>query len=218
MFRSTPLREGRPVAPEVLVYAIPFRSTPLREGRPAETHQKPILRLFRSTPLREGRQGEARRVSIEQMFRSTPLREGRLGASSPSRRGPDSVARPLARAREPGRPNRDAARRRREAAAGAGADPLRPDAGLAVRFLPRRGGGHGRGPRVDAGQRRPRSGERRCASPQFRRLRHARTTARVRHQRSRRDLAGPVGMGHQAPRRLVRAGRPRQRTDELGRS
>ena len=60
-------------------------------------------------------------------------------------------------------------------------------------------------------QRHPRAGLRRLPSAQLRRLRDARAPADLRHQRLRRDPSGALGVGRQASRRLVRAGRPLDR-------
>ena len=60
------------------------------------------------------------------------------------------------------------------------------------------------------------AGLRRCASAELRRVRHAGAANRVRHQRSRRDAAGAVGMGRQAAdreRRHRRAISPAERDD-----
>ena len=85
------------------------------------------------------------------------------------------------------------------ARAGAGADPVRPDAGVAVHVLPR-------APRRSwppTSPTTPRSGLlvavlRRRAPVELRRVRLARAAAGVRHQRLRRDAARPVGVGRQA--------------------
>ena len=62
-----------------------------------------------------------------------------------------------------------------------------------------------------AGDRHPCPGMRRRPPDEFRRLRHAGAPADLRHQRSRRDLAGALGVGRQAARRLLCARRPLQR-------
>ena len=78
-------------------------------------------------------------------------------------------------------------------------------------FLPRRGGGDGRRPRGDAADRPARAAVRRCAPVELRWVRVARTRARVRPQRLRRDVAGAVRVGRQAARREHRDRRPRTR-------
>ena len=93
----------------------------------------------------------------------------------------------------------------------AGADPVRPDARLAVRFLPRRRGDHGLRSGGHADHRDPRPGLRRRAHLELRRLRLARAFAAVRRQRLRRDRSGPVGMGREAAGRQHRDRRTRQR-------
>ena len=82
--------------------------------------------------------------------------------------------------------------------AGARADPLRTDVGLAVCLLPRCGVRHGLGPGRFAADRPARAALRRCASGQFRRLRLAGAAVAVRPQRLRRDASRPVGMGREA--------------------
>ena len=57
-----------------------FRSTPLREGRPNFFGWDEFGKAFRSTPLREGRLRHLRNDLGTIMFRSTPLREGRRRA------------------------------------------------------------------------------------------------------------------------------------------
>ena len=56
---------------------MPFRSTPLREGRPLKVDAEWLCYAFRSTPLREGRHPTVYHLRIPPLFRSTPLREGR---------------------------------------------------------------------------------------------------------------------------------------------
>ena len=81
------------------------------------------------------------------------------------------------------------------ARARAAPDPVRADGGVAVRVLPRRGGGHGDGPRVHADHRDPGAGVRRRARHQLREVRDARAQPRLRHQRLRRDGARARGSG-----------------------
>ena len=93
----------------------------------------------------------------------------------------------------------------------AGADPLRPDAGLAVCVLPRRRADHGGGSRADAELGSSRAAVRRRAPLELRDVRLARAGAGLRHQRLRRDGAGPVGVGREAS-----GGELRGRRRELG--
>ena len=95
--------------------------------------------------------------------------------------------------------------------AGAGADPLWADAGVAVHVLPRRG-------LPDGGRFGRRASERaggaalwRCASVQLRCVRRARPAAGVQHQRLRRDAAGPVRVGREAAGGQLRRGGPGSR-------
>ena len=99
---------------------------------------------------------------------------------------------------------------RRRAHARTHADPLRTHAAIAVHVLPRFCQCHGVRSVDGAGYRRPRPGLRRLPSAQLRRIRHARTEHRLRHQRLRRDLAGALGMGRQTAGCLVRPGRAGQ--------
>ena len=86
-------------------------------------------------------------------------------------------------------------------AAGAGArpDPLRPDEGVAVPVLPRRGGHHGHRPGHDPGERhaRPVCGDAHMSTSDSR---LAGAPPDVRHQRLRRDAARAMGVGRQAAR------------------
>ena len=98
-----------------------------------------------------------------------------------------------------------------DAGAGAGSDPVRPDAHLAVRVLP------GRRPADGGGSRRYPSDHpagpalRRRPPLQLRRVRRTGPTARVQRQRLRRDTAGPVRVGPQTSRGQLRRRRPGQR-------
>ena len=69
----------------------------------------------------------------------------------------------------------------------------------------------GRRPRRRAAHRAARAALRRRAPLELRRVRRARPAAGVRHQRLRRDAAGPVRVGRQAARRQLRRRRPRPR-------
>ena len=116
----------------------------------------------------------------------------------------------------PGRSGRVARAPGEDARAGAGADPLRADAGLAVHLLSRRGDDHGPRSRRDAAVGALRAVLRRCAPVELRRLRLAGTTAGVRHQRLRRDAPGAVGVGRQATGREHADRGARQRVPPQG--
>ena len=114
--------------------------------------------------------------------------------------------------------------RSRRPARGAGGDPgprarsaaLRADAGLAVHVLSRRGLPDGRRPR-GAAAHRPRDAALRRRPPlELRRLRRARPDPGVRLQRLRRDAAGSVRVGPQAPGRELRDRRARPRLRQEG--
>ena len=85
-----------------------------------------------------------------------------------------------------------------DARAGAGADSLRADAGLAVHVLSRGGADHGPRPRRDAAVGADGAVLRRCAPVELRGVRLAGAAAGVRRQRLRRDAPGSVGVGRQA--------------------
>ena len=95
--------------------------------------------------------------------------------------------------------------------AGAGADPLRADAGVAVHVLSRRGVPDGGRSGRDAPYGLGSAAVRRRASVELRCLRRPGSPAGVQHQRLRRDAAGPVRVGRQAARRQLRRRRPRPR-------
>ena len=99
----------------------------------------------------------------------------------------------------------------RDACPGAGPDPLRPDARVAVHVLPRGGADHGPGPRADAALGADGAVLRRRAPVELRRVRLTRAAAGVRYQRFRRDAPRTVGVGRQAPGREHADRRPRQR-------
>ena len=117
--------------------------------------------------------------------------KGEGGSGEGSSREP----RGLGSAGGPSGPRRPARGAGDVAGARARPDPVRPDAGLAVRLLPGRGRGHGRRPRGDAALRAHRPGLRRRAPVELRRVRLARAAAAVRHQRLRRDAARVRGNG-----------------------
>ena len=98
-----------------------------------------------------------------------------------------------------------------DARAGAGADPLRADAGLAVHVLPRRRVPDGRRPGGRAAHRAAHAALRRRAPVELRRLRRTGPAARLRAQRLRRDAPRAVRVGRQAPGRELRGRRPRPR-------
>ena len=88
---------------------------------------------------------------------------------------------------------------------------LRADAGVAVHVLPRGRLPDGGGSRRRAAHRPARAALRRRAPVELRWVRRARPAAGVRRQRLRRDAAGPVRVGPQAPGGELRGGRPRPR-------
>jgi hypothetical protein len=100
-------------------------------------------------------------------------------------------ARPREPARHPRAPGRHAPAR-------APADQVRPDGRIAVRVLPRVGGGDGSRPRLDGVVGAARAAVRRRPSGQLRHVRVARPDAGLRPERLRRDHSGPIRVGCQA--------------------
>ena len=94
---------------------------------------------------------------------------------------------------------------------GARADPVRPDAGVAVRVLPGSGAADGCRPGVDAELGLARAAVRGCPSLELRRLRVTGAPPGVRPERLRRDAGGPVGVGREAAGSEPRRGRSRER-------
>ena len=119
-------------------------------------------------------------------------------------------------ARRPSGPGRHPRGAERDARARARADPARADDRLAVHVLPRRRGDHGVGPVAHADDRAARAVLRRCAPVELRRVRGAGPPGRLRSQRLRRDAAGAVRVGRQAPGRELRRRRARQRPPSQG--
>ena len=113
----------------------------------------------------------------------------------------------------PGRHHREA---ERDAGARARADPARADDRLAVHVLSRDRGDHGVRPVAQPDDGAARAVLRRCAPVELRAVRGARSPARLRSQRLRRDAAGAVRVGRQAPRGELRRRRPRQRPPSQG--
>ena len=102
----------------------------------------------------------------------------------------------------------------REGAPARAASPApRAHGPLPVHLLPRLGARHGLRPGLHSGCRDPRPVLRGRPPVQLRRVRHAGAPGHLRHQRSRRDAPGPVGVGRQAPRGELRRGLPRQRPE-----
>ena len=116
----------------------------------------------------------------------------------------------------PARPGGAAGAAGRDPGARAGAHPLRPDAGVAVHLLPRRGADHGRRSGRHAPLGDHHAGLWRRPPDELRRVRVAGTPPGVRHQRLRRDLPGPVGVGRQAAGGQLRHRRARQRVLDQG--
>ena len=92
-----------------------------------------------------------------------------------------------------------------------GADPVRPDAFVCVRLLPRRRTDHGDGSLADAELGHSYPAMRRRAPLELRHVRLAGADPRLRRQRLRRDDAGAVGVGREAPVGELRDRGPRQR-------
>ena len=95
--------------------------------------------------------------------------------------------------------------------AGAGADPPRADAGVAVHVLPGSGAADGGGPGHHARVGAAGAAVRGCAPVQFRGVRLAGAAPGLRRQRLRRDPARPVRVGRQAAGRQPGRGGPGQR-------
>ena len=104
----------------------------------------------------------------------------------------------------------------RDARPRARSDPIRPNAGLAVYLLPRGGEDHGPRSRTDASLGAACPVLRRCAPVELRGVRLARTPARVRHQRLRRDAPRAMGVGRQASGGEHAGRRARQRLSNQG--
>ena len=113
----------------------------------------------------------------------------------------------------PGRHPREA---ERDARARARADPARADDRLAVHVLPRERGDHGVGSVAHPDDGVACAVLRRCAPVELRRVRGAGSPCRVRSQRLRRDAAGAVRVGRQAPGGERRRRRPWQRPPSQG--
>ena len=164
-------------------------------------------------PASEKGEGHGRTAARDQ-----PAAQGDpCGAGRARQGGAQARAAPLARARGspsrpagPGRPARGAGGR---PGPGPGAHPLRAHARLARHLLPGRRAAHGVGPGRDARLRAHGPAVRRRPPHELRPLPVARAKPRLRHQRLRRDAAGAVGVGRQAPRRELRdrGARPRLR-------
>src|SRR5260370_108761 len=108
MFRSTPLREGRPGVLTDIRGLIHFRSTPLREGRPARLGsinrfqivsihaparggtvvqgavKQRVKNSFDPRPCARGDSPFPHLCNPGMQFRSTPLREGRRPRPTPT--------------------------------------------------------------------------------------------------------------------------------------
>ena len=169
-------------------------------------------------------QREAGEVQIRRRTREAQRKraqaEGRLTPDAGRTRGPGQGRPRGGAAGRAGRvgPGLRPARSRRPArgavgvaGAGAGADPLRADARVAVHVLPRRGLPDGLGSRRRAEDGAGGAALRRCAPVELRRLRGRRPAADLQHQRLRRDAARPVRVGRQAAGRQLRRRRPRSR-------
>ena len=124
---------------------------------------------------------------------------------------PRTFARRVGAAAAPARPRRAARGAGADPRARARADPVRPDARLAVHVLPRRRLPDGVRPGRRPAHRPAHAALRRRPPVQLRRLRGARPPSRLRTQRLRRDAPRAVRVGRQAPRRELRRRRPRPR-------
>ena len=128
------------------------------------------------------------------------------GQGGPGRRSTVG-ARGMGAARSSTRPGRIARGAGEDTGGGSRTDPVRADAGLAVHVLPGGGVHHGRRSRGDATDGVARTAVWRRAPLQLRGLRGPGSAPRLRHQRLRRDAAGPVRVGRQAARRQLRGRR-----------
>ena len=184
----------------------PTAPDPVAESpRPKRAPRSPRQPAAKSQP-------SAPRPALQGEGRTAPHagRAGRAGQGCTGR-GRALGPRRVVFAGEPARPGRPARGAGKHARAGAGPDPVRAHARLAVHVLPRRrlrdGVGSLRWPEDGTG-----GAALRGRSPlQFRRVRRLRSAARLRHQRLRRDAAGPVRVGPETTRSELRDRRPRPR-------
>ena len=109
------------------------------------------------------------------------------------------------------RPGRAAGRAERHPGGRSGAGAARPDDGLAVHLLPRRGQDDGGRSRHHADGRPGGAAVRRRSPVQLRRLRLTGAAAAVRPQRLRRDIAWAVRVRPEADGRQLHDRRPQQR-------
>ena len=151
-------------------------------------------RLARAQAERASHRGRARR----------PRQGGPAGGAADGARGLGAGGRPA-------RPDRASRGTGRDPRARARPDPLRADARVALRVLPRRGARHGGRPVGDAALGHQRPALRRRPPVELRALRLARAADPLRHQRLRRDASRAMGMGREAPCRERRGARPRAR-------
>ena len=126
------------------------------------------------------------------------------GRPRPSSVGAAQAARDLAAAFRPARSGGDADRDQPASDLVAAADPLWPHEAIAVRLPARFGCGDGGGPCDHADQRHLGAVLRRLPSGEFRHLFGIGRRTHFRRHRFRRDAAGAVRMGPQAPRRQRR--------------
>ena len=117
---------------------------------------------------------------------------------------------------QPSGPGRHPREAERDARARARADPARADDRLAVHVLPRDRGDHGVRSVAHPDDGVACAVLRRCAPVELRAVRGAGSPCRVRSQRLRRDAAGAVRVGRQAPGGECRRRRPRQRPPSQG--
>ena len=154
--------------------------------------------------MRQGRESPTQGHSAFHPGRAGGARQGGTGqgtADAPGRdRGPEGPGR--------SRPSRGAGK---HALARTDADPIWPDARIRVRLLSRWRADHGDRSLADAELGHPYAALRRCTSVELRRVRLARADPRFRRQRLRRDDAGTMGVGCEAPGGERRNRRPRKR-------
>ncbi len=171
----------------------PGRRRPTRTRRPATARR--TSPAFGTTWRRAHLTVEEREARGKQGRKDAP--RASHGAWSPAADRPDPIALLEEQAGDAG--------------AGARPDPVRTDARVAVLVLPRRGADHGGRPRPDPEIGGHRAAVRRCPPLELRPVRLRRAQAALRRQRLRRDAAGPVGVGRQAPGRELRRARTRSR-------
>ena len=163
--------------------------------------------------VRRGQHGErasatARPRAIQHL---TPTEHAARGKQHATSAAPS--ARRVGTRPQPGRPRRAARTPGGVPRARTRADPIRPDARIAVRVLPWRSLSDGGGSRRHAPVRTQRPALRRRTPLQLRCVRITRATPGVRHQRFRRDPSRPVGVGRETACLKLRDCRPANRPE-----